>query len=106
MPVFPFDETKFYALTYMLDTLAPINAAAVREIWDIAGSVLSLPSIFTARNVMEISGKETAPVAQWLYPIPKNLRNSSFLSQLTRERIAESILHGVKGTPMPPWGSC
>ncbi len=59
--VFPFDETKFYALTYMLDTLAPSTQLLFVKFGIIAGSVLSLPSIFTARNVMEISGKETAP---------------------------------------------
>ncbi len=44
------------------------------------------------------------PVAEWIYPIPKNLRNSDFLRQLTKERAIQSITHGVPGTPMAPWG--
>jgi mono/diheme cytochrome c family protein len=43
-------------------------------------------------------------VAEWIYPIPKNLRNAEFLRNLTKERVFYSIVHGIKGTPMPPWG--
>jgi len=104
MPVFPFDETKFYALTYMLDILAPLNAANVREIWDNRGFNPELAFHIYCAQCHGDFRQGDGPVAQWLYPIPKNLRNGSFLNNLTRERVAESIIHGVKGTPMPPWG--
>ncbi len=104
MPVFPFDETKFYTLTYMLDTLAPRNAAVERELWDNRGFN---PEVAYHINCAQCHGdyrQGDGPVAQWLYPIPKNLRNANFLQNLTKERVIESITHGVKGTPMPPWG--
>src|SRR6202012_1906992 len=44
------------------------------------------------------------PISLWIYPIPKDLRNADFLRNYTRERVMNSIIHGVKGTPMPPWG--
>ncbi len=37
MPVFPFDDTKFYALTYMLDVLGIRNRDADRKVWDQRG---------------------------------------------------------------------
>ena len=33
MPAFPFDQTKFYALTHMLDVQGILNRNEVREIW-------------------------------------------------------------------------
>ena len=33
-----------------------------------------------------------------------NLKNPTFLRNLTKAQAKESILHGVQGTPMPPWG--
>ncbi len=38
------------------------------------------------------------------YPIPKNLSSAEFLRNLTKENATMSIHHGIKGTPMPPWG--
>ena len=42
-------------------------------------------------------------IAEWIYPIPKNLHNAEFLRNLSKEQTVFSIMHGVKGTPMPPW---
>lgn len=104
MPIFPFDDSKFYALTYMLDVLGIRNRDAVREIWEHQG--------FNPEQAFHIHCAQchgdfrmgNGPVAQWIYPIPKNLRNADFLRNLTKERAVQSITHGVKGTPMPPWG--
>lgn len=104
MPVFPFDDSKFYALTHMLDVLGMRNRDSVREIWKHRG--------FNPEQAFEIHCSQchgtylqgNGPVSTWIYPIPKNLHNIDFLRNLTRDRAVESIMHGVKGTPMPPWG--
>lgn len=104
MPVFPFDETKFYSLVNMLDHLAKHNAAEVRQIWDNRGFN---PSVAYQLHCAQCHGdfrQGDGPVAEWLYPIPKNLRNGLFLRNLTQQRAVESITHGVRGGPMPPWG--
>lgn len=104
MPVFPFDDSKFYALTYMLDHLAKRNRDEVRAIWDHKGfNSAQAFELFCAQchgNFLQGNG----PVSEWIYPIPKNLRNADFLRNLTKERVVYSLIHGVKGTPMPPWG--
>jgi mono/diheme cytochrome c family protein len=104
MPVMPFDDTKFYALTYLLDVLAPRNRDAVRQIWTTKGFD---PAEAYQVHCMQCHGQSLAgngPVSEWIYPIPKSLRNLDFLHNLTRERVAFSIMHGIKGTPMPPFG--
>lgn len=104
MPIFPFDETKFYSLTKMLDALSIKNRNAARAIWENQGFN---PSAAYEMHCAQCHGEflqGNGPVATWIYPIPKNLRNAEFLRNLTRERVIDSITHGVKGTPMPPWG--
>jgi mono/diheme cytochrome c family protein len=104
MPVFPFDDTKFYALTYMLDQLAKKNRDEVRQIWNTYGFD---PSMAFDIHCSQCHGEHrggNGPVSEWIYPIPKNLRNADFLRHLTRANAIESIRHGVKGGPMPPWG--
>lgn len=104
MPIFPFDETKFALLTHTLDALGIINRDAVREIWKHDG--------FSPEQAYQIHCAQchgeyllgNGPVSDWIYPIPKNLRNADFLRNLTKERAIQSITHGVKGTPMAPWG--
>lgn len=104
MPIFPFDDTKFYALTYMLDTLGKRNRDSVNAIWEIKGfDPAQAFNIYCAQchgDYLQGNG----PVATWIYPIPKNLKNAEFLRNLTKEKAIESITHGVKGTPMAPWG--
>jgi len=104
MPVMPFDDSKFYALTYMLDVLGVRNRDSIRKIWDTFGFDPQL-----AYNILcsQCHGEYlhgNGPVSEWIYPIPKNLRNADFLSNYTRQNIINSIVHGVSGTPMPPWG--
>ncbi|MCB1213332.1 MAG: cytochrome c, partial [Chlamydiia bacterium] len=41
---------------------------------------------------------------EWIYPVPKNLLSPDYLLQLGRKRAIDSIIHGVPGGPMPPWG--
>ncbi len=105
MPVFPFDETKFYLLTYTLDLLAKRNVDALHEIWTHRGFNPELAYELQCAQCHGTFRQGNGPVVPWIYPIPKNLRNATFLRNLTKERVAESILHGVKGTPMPPWGN-
>lgn len=104
MPVFPFDDSKFYALTHMLDVLGKKNRDQVRAIWINRGFN---PEEAYAIHCAQCHGdflQGNGPVSEWIYPIPKNLRNADFLRNYTEERVIESITHGVKGTPMPPWG--
>lgn len=104
MPVFPFDDTKFYALTHMLDVLGIKNRNTSREVWEQKGFN---PAIAFDRHCAQchgLSSEGNGIVSEWIYPIPKNLHNPEFLRNLTKERAINSIIHGVKGTPMPPWG--
>jgi mono/diheme cytochrome c family protein len=104
MPVFPFDSTKFLALTSMLDVLAKRNRDAVRQIWEHRGFNPAIAyKIYCAQCHGEYL-QGNGPVLEWIYPIPKNLHDPTFLQNLTRERVINSIIHGVKGTPMAPWG--
>jgi mono/diheme cytochrome c family protein len=104
MPVFPFDETKFYALTLMLDNLALQNRNATRKIWQNQGFSPELAYNLYCAQCHGDFLQGNGPVAPWIYPIPKNLNNAEFLRNLTRERVIDSIKYGIKGTPMPPWG--
>lgn len=104
MPVLPFDDSKFYALTYMLNVLGKQNRDALRQVWHEIG--------FQPEQAFELLCSQchgeflqgNGAVATWIYPVPKNLRNAEFLRNLTRENAILSIANGVKGTPMPPWG--
>lgn len=104
MPIFPFDNTKFYALTMMLDVLGKRNRDAVQEIWKHEGFNPNLAFHIYCSQCHGDYLQGNGPVATWLYPIPKNLRNAEFLRNLTKENAIMSITHGVKGTAMPPWG--
>ena len=104
MPVFPFDETKFRSLISMLDILGKRNRDAVRAIWEHKGFN---PSQAYAIHCSQCHGEYrqgNGPVATWIYPIAKNLNNSEFLHNLSKSVAIQSIIHGIKGTPMPPWG--
>lgn len=105
MPVFPFDRTKFTALTYMLDRVGKRNLEQVHALWKQEGfNPQEAYNLHCAQCHGQSERLDEAPIKPWIYPIPKNLRNANFLRNLTRPRIIESITHGVKGTPMPPWG--
>jgi mono/diheme cytochrome c family protein len=104
MPVFPFNDTKFYALTFMLNEMAVRNRDANRKVWAERGF-----NPETAYNLYcaQCHGDQrvgNGPVAEWIYPVPKNLRNADFMRNLTPGRVRSSIMHGVAGGPMPPWG--
>lgn len=104
MPVMPFDDSKFYALSYMLQELGKKNRDETREIWAVKGfdpqQAYDIHCAACHGHTMFGNG----PVAEKLYPIPKNLRNATFLRNLTKAEAKHSIVHGVKGGPMPPWG--
>lgn len=104
MPVMPFDDTKFYALTQMLDVLGKHNRDEVREIWDHRGFNPEMAFMIHCSQCHGDYKQGNGPVSLWIYPIPKNLNNADFLRNLTKERVIQSITHGVSGTPMPPWG--
>jgi mono/diheme cytochrome c family protein len=104
MPVFPFDSTKFYLLTFMLDALAKKNNSEDRKVWETFGFKADEAYEKYCSQCHGIQLEGNGPVAEWLYPIPKNLKNADFLRNLTEEKVMDSITHGVKGTPMAPWG--
>jgi mono/diheme cytochrome c family protein len=104
MPVMPFDDTKFYALTNLLDHLGVLNRNAVRKIWDLNGFNPAKAFEMHCVQCHGLLGEGNGPVSEWIYPIPKNLRNGEFLRNLTKEKAIYSITHGVRGTPMAPWG--
>ena len=104
MPVLPFDESKFYALTYMLDRLSVRNRDEVRKIWDTFGFDPKLAYQIHCAQCHGDYKRGNGPVAEWIYPIPKNLTNTDFLRNLTRENAIISIARGIGGSPMPPWG--
>ncbi|NGX61946.1 MAG: Cytochrome c6 [Chlamydiae bacterium] len=104
MPVMPFDETKFYMLNNMLHVLGRKNRNELRSIWKKKGFDPALAYELLCSSCHGLQRQGNGLVAEWIYPIPKNLRNPVFLRSITKERALDSILHGVKGTPMPPWG--
>ncbi|SCA62937.1 hypothetical protein SCG7086_AG_00020 [Chlamydiales bacterium SCGC AG-110-P3] len=104
MPVLPFDDSKFYALTNLLNVLGQKNRDEVRKIWEHKGFSPELAYELHCANCHGDYLHGNGPTAEWIYPIPKNLRNTTFLRNLTKERAIASITHGVKGGPMPAWG--
>lgn len=104
MPVLPFDDTKFYALTYTLQELGRRNREEVRKIWEHRGFDPEMAFDLHCGYCHGTYREGNGPVSEWIYPIPKNLRDATFLRNLTKERAIHSIVHGVKGGPMPPWG--
>ncbi len=104
MPVFPFDDTKFYSLTHMLDVLAIRNRDSIKQIWDQRGFDPAEAYDMLCAQCHGVGLIGNGVIAEWIYPIPKNLHNPEFLRNLTKEKVIYSITHGVKGTPMPPWG--
>lgn len=104
MPAMPFDDTKFYALTYMLNQLATRNRDVVRQIWQNRGFDPQMAYELHCAQCHGVSLTGNGAVAEWIYPIPKSLRDPVFLRHLTKEMALYSIVHGVKGSPMPPWG--
>ena len=104
MPIFPFDDSKFYLLTHMLNEVSKQNRDAMQAVWKTRGFSPSLAYQTLCAQCHGEFLQGNGPVAPWIYPIPKNLNNPDFLRNLTRERIEYSLRHGVKGTPMPPWG--
>lgn len=104
MPVFPFDDSKFYALTYMLDVLGIRNRDAAKKVWNQNGFN---PQLVYETLCLQCHGDHlqgNGPISEWIYPIPKNLRNADFLRNYSKENVIAALTHGVKGTPMPPWG--
>ena len=104
MPVFPFDDTKFFALTHMLDVLALRNRNAIRQLWETRGFDPLEAYNMLCSQCHGVGMVGNGVIAEWIYPIPKNLHNPDFLRNLTKDKVFESIKYGVKGTPMPPWG--
>lgn len=104
MPVFPFDESKFWALTYMLNVVGKKNLEALKTRWKEFGFNPEEAYLTLCSQCHGESLHGNGPVSEWIYPIPKNLRNADFLRNYTKENVKYSIKHGIKGTPMPPWG--
>ena len=58
MPVFPFDDSKFYALTHMLNAIGILNRNQVREIWEKRDLAHRKHIKFIVLSAMEITNKE------------------------------------------------
>ncbi len=104
MPVFPFDTSKFLALTHMLDVLGKRNRDNLNAVWEHLGFE---PELAYQTYCSQCHGnylQGNGPVSKWIYPIPKNLTSGEFLRNLTKKNAILSITHGVKGTSMPPFG--
>ena len=104
MPVMPFDDTKFYMLDDMLYVLGQKNQERFQRRWAKDGFKPAEAYNILCASCHGPNRQGNGPVSEWIYPIPKNLRDPVFLANLTKERAEESIKHGVMGTPMPPWG--
>lgn len=104
MPVFPFDSSKFKKLSDMLHVYGAQNRDSLQEVWKLNGFNPPLAYSLLCSSCHGVYRQGNGPIAEWIYPIPKNLKNPIFLHNLTKERAIDSILHGVQGTPMPPWG--
>ncbi len=104
MPVMPFDDTKFYMLNNMLRVLGAKNRDQLRAIWQEQGFSPPLAYELLCSSCHGTQRQGNGIISEWIYPIPKNLRNPVFLRNLTKERAIDSITHGITGTPMPPWG--
>lgn len=105
MPVMPFDDTKFYALTHMLQELGRKNQKELQEYWEHSGFSPEEAFSLHCASCHGDSKKGNGIVAEMIYPIPKNLTSPAFLRNLTKERVVDSIMHGVEGTPMAPWSN-
>ncbi len=104
MPVMPFDDSKFYILQEMLHVVGKQNQEKLARVWRTDGFDPPKAYQMLCSSCHGDYRQGNGPLAQWIFPIPKNLRNPLFLQHLTKERAIHSITHGVKGTPMPPWG--
>ena len=104
MPVMPFDDTKFYMLDEMLYILGKRNQHRFQQNWKKDGFKPAEAYDLLCAACHGPNRQGNGLVAEWIYPIPKNLRDPVFLGNLTKERAIDSITHGVMGTPMPPWG--
>ncbi|MCB1212746.1 MAG: c-type cytochrome, partial [Chlamydiia bacterium] len=85
MPVLPFDKTKFHTLTWMLDVIGRRNTENLRKRWESEGFS---PSAAYDLHCAQCHGYgmrlSMAPVAEWIYPVPKNLLSPDYLLQLGR----------------------
>nr|MCH9704157.1 c-type cytochrome [Chlamydiota bacterium] len=104
MPSMPFDDTKFFALNYMLKEMGKRNRDKLQKRWEKEGFSPSVAYQTLCASCHGDQRQGNGPVAQWIYPVPKNLRNPVFLRNLTKKEAIDSITMGVVGTPMPPWG--
>ncbi len=104
MPALPFDDSKFYMLSHLLHQFGQKNQEALQEVCQEQGfnPALAYEQLCSSCHGGQRQGNGV--IAEWIYPIPKNLRDPTFLTHLTKEKAVESVLHGVPGTPMPPWG--
>ncbi|MCM2257478.1 MAG: c-type cytochrome [Vicinamibacteria bacterium] len=50
------------------------------------------------------TGKGDGVIAQYLDPRPRDLTKAAFMRTKTRERLTTSVMEGVGGTSMAPWG--
>jgi mono/diheme cytochrome c family protein len=95
MPAFRWPQQDFQALTAFLLSLetAPETTSAVETY-----------QAFCARCHGE-AGAGDGPILPYLDPAPRDLTKAAFMNSKTPERFLNSIVAGVPGTSMPPWGA-
>ncbi|MBI2212549.1 MAG: c-type cytochrome [Acidobacteria bacterium] len=94
MPPYPLPEEIFKALTdYLLVKPVPAVPADPKEQF----------AALCARCHGE-NGNGEGVIYTFLDPRPRDLTKASFMKSKTRERLVASVMNGVPGTSMAPWG--
>ena len=104
MPIFPFDDTKFYALTHMLDVLGRKTAMLSGLIWEHKGFIPEKAYAIIAPNATAHTAREW-PCGHVDLSDPEKPAQCGIHAQPDKEDAIDSITHGVKGVRRwPPWG--
>lgn len=94
MPPYPLPEDIFQSITdYLLVKPVPPIPADPKEQY----------ALLCARCHGE-TGNGQGPIYTYLDPRPRDLTKAAFMKSKTRERLVASVMNGVAGTSMAPWG--
>jgi mono/diheme cytochrome c family protein len=103
MPAFGYPDSRFECLTTFLQNQAQINKSIFHTMW----SENNHDPEFAYNELCSICHGDQlygdGKIKQWIYPVPKNLRNDTFLRGLTYDQAVHSLLYGVSGGAMPAW---
>lgn len=94
MPPYPLPGEAFVSLTEYLATrpmpALPNNAE---------GEYLAI-----CARCHGVKGAGDGVISRYLDPRPRDLTKAAFIKSKTRERLVDSVMNGVPGTSMAPWG--